>query len=123
MKEFGSTAVAELNRVIEKQKELNALAAKNPTSATGTKARATGGPVTAGEPYIVGEIGKELFIPNTSGTIIPNNKLESSGKSSGSTVNLNLTLEGRQMPPIQGATKSSVDAFISELELAKRIAA
>ena len=41
--------------------------------------RASGGPVNAGQPYIVGEQGQELFVPNTSGTIVPNNKLASSG--------------------------------------------
>lgn len=33
--------------------------------------RATGGPVTAGQPYIVGEKRPELFVPNQSGVIIP----------------------------------------------------
>ncbi|WP_287497169.1 hypothetical protein [Pandoraea sp. CB10b_02] len=33
--------------------------------------RANGGPVTAGQPYIVGERQAELFVPNTSGTILP----------------------------------------------------
>lgn len=33
--------------------------------------RANGGPVTAGKPYIVGEKRPELFVPNQSGTIIP----------------------------------------------------
>lgn len=33
--------------------------------------RATGGPVSAGKPYIVGEKRPELFVPNTSGRIIP----------------------------------------------------
>ena len=32
-------------------------------------ARAIGGPVTAGAPYIVGEQGPELFVPNTSGKV------------------------------------------------------
>jgi hypothetical protein len=34
--------------------------------------RATGGPVLAGHPYIVGERRPELFVPNTNGRIIPN---------------------------------------------------
>jgi hypothetical protein len=34
--------------------------------------RAAGGPVSAGAPYIVGEVGPELFVPSTSGTIVPN---------------------------------------------------
>lgn len=36
------------------------------------KGMALGGPVLAGSPYIVGERGAELFVPNTSGTIVPN---------------------------------------------------
>lgn len=37
--------------------------------------RAAGGPVTAGSPYIVGERGPELFVPNSSGGIVPNHQL------------------------------------------------
>lgn len=53
--------------------------------------KAIGGPVTAGSPYIVGEKGPELFMPNSSGTIIPNNKLSgSSAPSKGSSVQVNI---------------------------------
>jgi len=34
--------------------------------------RAAGGPVDAGVPYLVGERGPELFVPSTSGSIVPN---------------------------------------------------
>ncbi len=37
--------------------------------------RAAGGPVTAGRPYLVGERGPELMVPNTSGSVIPNGRL------------------------------------------------
>lgn len=37
--------------------------------------KATGGPVTGGMPYIVGERGPELFVPGRSGSIVPNNQL------------------------------------------------
>jgi hypothetical protein len=37
----------------------------------GVLKRAGGGPVTAGQPYIVGENRPELFVPKQSGTIIP----------------------------------------------------
>lgn len=40
--------------------------------------RASGGPVKAGMPYIVGEQGKELFVPKTAGDIVPNDKLSRS---------------------------------------------
>ena len=37
--------------------------------------RAAGGPVNANRPYVVGEIGPELFVPSSNGTIVPNNRL------------------------------------------------
>ena len=41
-----------------------------------TQFRANGGPVTANSsPYIVGEQGRELFVPNTAGNIVPNDQL------------------------------------------------
>ena len=45
---------------------------RNLTDPFWTKQMAAGGPVTAGSPYIVGERGPELFIPNQNGTINPN---------------------------------------------------
>ena len=50
--------------------------------------KATGGMVTGGTPYVVGEKGAELFVPQTSGTIIPNNRL---GGGSNTTINLNVS--------------------------------
>lgn len=42
-------------------------------------ARAGGGDVAGGAPYLVGEQGPELMIPKSSGTVIPNNQLSSMG--------------------------------------------
>ena len=50
--------------------------------------RANGGPVSRGTSYVVGERGPELFVPNTSGKIIPN------GGSSGGGSTINLTVNG-----------------------------
>jgi len=44
--------------------------------------RAAGGSVSAGTPYVVGERGAELFVPSSSGTIVPN------GGMGGSTINV-----------------------------------
>jgi len=41
--------------------------------------RATGGPVNDKVPYIVGEKGPELFVPETNGTIIPNHVIGRAG--------------------------------------------
>ena len=38
-------------------------------------ARATGGPVSAGKAYLVGERGPELMVPGASGTVIPNHAI------------------------------------------------
>lgn len=37
--------------------------------------RAAGGPVSANRPYVVGEAGPELFVPQRSGSIVPNGQL------------------------------------------------
>jgi len=37
--------------------------------------RADGGPVSGGSPYVVGEKGPELFVPNSSGNIVPNHAM------------------------------------------------
>lgn len=52
--------------------------------------KAKGGPVSAGQPYIVGEKGPELFVPGATGTIIPNNNLQSSGGMGASSVTYNI---------------------------------
>jgi len=56
--------------------------------------RAMGGPVASGTPYIVGEQGRELFVPSTSGTIIPNSQMGGGGGMT--TVNFNITANDTQ---------------------------
>ena len=41
----------------------------------GVLGMASGGPVSGGSPYIVGEKGPELFVPGSSGNIVPNHKM------------------------------------------------
>jgi len=50
--------------------------------------KANGGPVTKNNPYIVGELGPELFIPGSSGTVMPN----SSGMNSDPLASLQLQM-------------------------------
>lgn len=54
-----------------------------------SNARARGGPVTAGETYLVGEEGPEAFVPQRSGRIVPNNAL--GGASAPIIINLEVT--------------------------------
>jgi hypothetical protein len=51
--------------------------------------RASGGPVSMGKTYLVGEKGPELFSPGSNGTIIPNKAL--GGTSSGTTINISVS--------------------------------
>ena len=68
--------------------------------------RANGGPVSSGFPYIVGERGPELFMPNTSGKIVPNNQTKT-----GSVNNFNITVNaGIGTNPTQ-VGKEIVDAI------------
>jgi hypothetical protein len=53
-----------------------------------TNFRAAGGPVEAGQPYVVGEKGPETFVPRSAGTVLPN----SSGLSV--TINVNGSVLG-----------------------------
>ena len=46
--------------------------------------RASGGPVSAGQPYVVGERGPEVMVPGQSGTVIPNG----AGVGGGTVVNI-----------------------------------
>jgi len=39
------------------------------------KPRANGGPVTAGQPYLVGERGPELFVPSSNGGVVANDNM------------------------------------------------
>jgi hypothetical protein len=38
--------------------------------------RASGGPITGGKPYMVGEVGPELIVPGASGTVISNKDIQ-----------------------------------------------
>jgi len=44
---------------------------------------ANGGPVAGNVPIVVGERGPELFVPNTAGSIVPNNEMASASASGG----------------------------------------
>jgi hypothetical protein len=53
--------------------------------------RAAGGPVKAGDPYVVGEKGPELFVPKSTGTVIPNGASSGGGSWGSTVVNINVS--------------------------------
>lgn len=77
--------------------------------------KAIGGSVRANTPYMVGERGAEMFVPNSSGSIVPNNKLGGGGVVVNQTINLSAgvsqTVRAEVMgmlPQIQEASKAAV---------------
>jgi methylmalonyl-CoA mutase cobalamin-binding subunit len=78
----------------------------------GASGRATGGAVTEGTPYIVGERGQELCVPNQSGTIVPNNKLSGAG---GANININIVT-----PALIGSDGAARDALLPILRAGVR---
>jgi hypothetical protein len=55
---------------------------------------AEGGPAKAGSPYVVGERGPELFIPGTSGTVIPNDRMgQMSSAAGGPNINISYNIQ------------------------------
>ena len=57
---------------------------------SGIPGRASGGPVAANTPYMVGENGPELFLSKNAGTIIPNGQLSGSRSGGGTSVVYNI---------------------------------
>ena len=73
-------------------------------------ARAIGGPVSMGSPYIVGERGPELFIPSTSGNIIPNGKI-------GANVQVNVINQSGVQMTAKQYTKVDAEGYIVNVML------
>ena len=104
----GATTVADVKSKVEKKPKqvIPTPAPKPKPKPFDFGFRANGGPVSSGFPYIVGERGPELFMPNTSGKIIPNNQTKT-----GSVNNFNITVNaGIGTNPTQ-VGKEIVDAI------------
>jgi phage-related minor tail protein len=77
--------------------------------------KAMGGPVTSGQPYMVGERGPEIIVPSRNGTVVPNSQLGGGGVTV--VQNINITTGVQQtvraeikslMPQIADSAKAAV---------------
>jgi hypothetical protein len=75
--------------------------------------KAGGGPVTGSTPYLVGEVGPELFVPSTSGTIIPNSAMRNTGGGGLETMRVELVVTSDTDLKIQRATARMRDQAIA----------
>jgi len=81
---------------------------------------ANGGPITGGQPAIVGERGPELFVPGTSGRIISNSAMKSNGgtpMAAGVTVNYHIAagVTRAELAPILDAERQRLKAEIPDM--------
>jgi len=67
--------------------------------------RASGGPVAARSPYVVGERGPELFVPQTSGRIIPNTHM------GGNSFSWNVNIQSTDGPGVRKALAQARPLF------------
>ena len=75
-------------------------------------ARAMGGPVTGGMPYLIGERGPELFVPNTNGAVVPN------GKFGGNSISVNLIEDRSKAGSTEQRTSNGnqeLDIFVADI--------
>ena len=77
--------------------------------------RANGGPVTGGQPYVVGERGPELFVPKASGAIVSNEAMGAGGVSVVQNINISTGVQATVrneirslMPQIADTAKTAV---------------
>ena len=80
-------------------------------------ARASGGPVSAGSPYLVGERGPEMFVPRSSGSIYPNDAM-----GTGNNITVNVDAAGSKVSgdaPNAAALARAVSAAV-QAELIKQ---
>lgn len=59
------------------------------SSVLGLPGRATGGPVSPGQAYLVGERGPELFVPTSAGSVASNGALNSASRNVSVSIQLN----------------------------------
>ena len=80
-------------------------------------ARAEGGPVGAGQPYMVGERGPELFVPSSSGSIIPNGSRGGSmgGYSVNITYNIASGVSRSELVPILESERKRLKSEIPDM--------
>jgi hypothetical protein len=77
--------------------------------------KALGGSVNAGKPYMVGESGRELFIPNQAGQIVSNQDLKQMGTpQSAPTVNFNIsTVDAAGFDQLLASRKGLITSIIN----------
>lgn len=86
--------------------------------------RAEGGPVSSGATYLVGERGPELFKPNTTGRILPNEALGGGGRAISYSPNIYVDGTADRAATemmVRKVSRESVEQFARELQRERRL--
>jgi len=93
----------------------SSLGGADPFNTSNFAPRAIGGSVQNGSPYMVGERGPEMFVPNSQGSIVPNNRMGGGGVVVNQTINVTTGVQqtvraeiASLMPQIANAAKGAV---------------
>lgn len=82
-------------------------------------ARASGGPVSGGKPYLVGEKGPEIVVPGRSGSVVPNNMISRGGRGGSAPITINLVEDSSRAGQISkrdnGAGGFDLTAFVDSI--------
>ena len=77
--------------------------------------RANGGPISAGNPYVVGERGPELIVPNTSGSVVSNREMRGLSSRLRVTVATDVDKSGNLLPFVTSVAREESAATTGKL--------
>lgn len=85
-------------------------------SVLGLPGRATGGPVSPGRGYVVGERGPELFVPTSSGSVVPNGGGAQGGREVRVSINVAAPVGGNAPQALQRSSRQVASAVRRALQ-------
>ena len=114
-KQFANSVIADLVRIAAKQAIVFALKKAIGFFGFGIPFLADGGPVKKNRPYVVGEEGPELFVPNSSGKVVSNEDLQktSGSRVGGKEVTVNFNVTALDAESFQGKLAEQRDTIVS----------
>jgi lambda family phage tail tape measure protein len=113
-KDFAKSVIQDIMAMILKFQMLQMVKMAAGAMGFGIPGFADGGSPPVNQPSLVGEAGPELFVPKTSGTIIPNNRLGSMLGGGGQTVNYN----GPYIASMSAIDTQSATQFLAKNKMA-----
>lgn len=76
----------------------------------GLPGRATGGPVSPGQPYLVGENGPEMFVPTSAGSVAPNGGSGGAGRDVNVAISINAPAQSSTPQSLQRSSRQVASA-------------